>query len=130
MVEYRIHRIRFHLENLSMSVFLLFKNHIKDDNERIKSISSFVGSLNDYLLNEHFTDCDLKGIEINKWNVNTTFIASGVSPDLDTDDHANFEKSFQCKILFFLKSQRTGNPILRVVEETISPIGTVAFTEW
>ncbi|KAL7677511.1 hypothetical protein ACOME3_003748 [Neoechinorhynchus agilis] len=87
---------------------------IKDDRERIKSISYFAGKIkihfvgNNYV--KQFADfvdkhCDKSGISV----------TCRVYHHIDSEDRKDFERKYGCRILFLLKSRKSGALIPRSV---------------
>ncbi|KAL7668928.1 hypothetical protein ACOME3_009609 [Neoechinorhynchus agilis] len=63
---------------------------------------------------------DTDGDEDRQFNPESTFIVSGLSPDIELEDRKAFECKFGFEVVFFLKSLKTGKPIPRAVASRYS----------
>ncbi|KAL7671792.1 hypothetical protein ACOME3_006695 [Neoechinorhynchus agilis] len=64
---------------------------------------------------EYLGGCDTSDVLITNGSYESTFIVSGISADISSEDKKEFEDKFNCKILFFLKSNKTNMLTPRVV---------------
>ncbi|KAL7672640.1 hypothetical protein ACOME3_007523, partial [Neoechinorhynchus agilis] len=101
-----------------------------DDCQRIMKVTYFAGNLKVYLSNDiykHQYKCYLESIKspnvtFTNNSFDSTFLVSGLSPDIEEVDKKAFETKFGCKVLFFIKSRNNRLPIPRAVVK--ADIGT------
>ncbi|KAL7672585.1 hypothetical protein ACOME3_007474 [Neoechinorhynchus agilis] len=101
-----------------------------DDWQRIMKVTYFAGNLKVYLSNDiykHQHKCYLESIKspnvtFTNNSFDSTFLVSGLSPDIEEVDKKAFETKFGCKVLFFIKSRNNRLPIPRAVVK--ADIGT------